>query len=259
MQSRPGTRHDYPLGGSALEEDRLVHQAIHQAPRSRQLLEQIGIQPGWNVADLGCGPLGILHILSRFVDRARSELARRGLTNVTIVQADALETGLERGGFELVHERLLAINGPSRERLVAEMMSLLRPGGMIVLEDVDNVSWLCHPPHPAWDALLRAFHAVFQKAGGDPFVGRRLAELLRTAGAQDVEVETRVEVAIAGTYQRTHLLSLVDSVADRILASGLMASDEFAAHKTALARHLEDPNTVVIDKLLVQAWGRNNV
>ena len=158
MQSRPGTRHDYPLGGSALEEDRLVHQAIHQAPRSRQLLEQIGIQPGWNVADLGCGPLGILHILSesvgpqghvvgveresRFVDRARSELARRGLTNVTIVQADALETGLERGGFELVHERLLAINVPSRERLVAEMMSLLRPGGMIVLEDVDNVSWL---------------------------------------------------------------------------------------------------------------------
>jgi hypothetical protein len=41
------------------------------------------------------------------------------------------------------------------------MLSLLKSGGTIALEDVDNVSWPCQPAHPSWDALISAFHTVF--------------------------------------------------------------------------------------------------
>jgi hypothetical protein len=34
---------------------------------------------------------------------ARAEIARRELANVTIVQADALNTGLEKGVLDLAH------------------------------------------------------------------------------------------------------------------------------------------------------------
>src|SRR5258708_33964150 len=101
---------------------------------------------------------------------ARAEIAKRRLDNVTMVQADALNTGLEKGSFDLAHERLVLINVSAREAFLREMLSLLRPGGTVALEDVDNVSGLCQPAHPSWDILLTRFHTRFHPGGRYGFV-----------------------------------------------------------------------------------------
>jgi hypothetical protein len=59
-----------------------------------------------------------------------------------------------------------------------------------------------------------------------------------------------------GDYRRTHLLSLIDSVRDKVVASGLLDEAELHRHSELLLSHLNDPATVVIDKPFVQAWGR---
>ena len=262
----------YPLGGTATERDRLLAQAEQYAPTANWLLDQIGIQPGWQAVDIGCGPIGILDLLSqrvgprgsviglereqRFVEMARAEIAKRNLGNVTMVQADGLNTGLEKNSFDLVHERLVMINVSARETFLAEMLSLLRPGGTAALEDVDNVSWLCQPAHPSWDILLNAFHTVFHAGGGDGFIGRRLPVLLRAAGVQNIQTKVTVEAPPLGDYRRTHLVSLIDSVRDKIIAKGLLNETELIDHREALVHHLSDPATTVIDKLLVQCWGQ---
>jgi protein-L-isoaspartate O-methyltransferase len=51
----------------------------------------------------------------RFVEMVRAEIVKRGLGNVTMIQADAINTGLEKGSFDLVHERLVLINVSTRE------------------------------------------------------------------------------------------------------------------------------------------------
>ncbi|HET7849486.1 MAG TPA: methyltransferase domain-containing protein [Pseudolabrys sp.] len=262
----------YPLGGTNTERDRLVAQAEQYAPSANWLLDQIGIAPGWRAADIGCGPIGILNLLSqrvgpdgtvvglereaRFVEMARAETARRGLGNVTVVQGDALSTGLEKSSFDFVHERLVLINVSAREACLSEMLSLLRPGGAIALEDVDNVSWLCQPAHPSWDVLLNAFHTVFHAGGGDGFVGRRLPVLMRAAGVRDVQLRVTVATPPPGDYRRTHLIALIDSVREKIVAKGLLGEAELNTHRDAVIAHLSDPATTVIDKLFVQAWGR---
>ena len=76
-------------------------------------------------------------------------MQRLGLTNVRIVEADALSSGLEHDSFDVVHERLVMVNVPERDQLAAEMLGLAKPGGFIALEDIDNVSWLCDPPQPS--------------------------------------------------------------------------------------------------------------
>jgi SAM-dependent methyltransferase len=262
----------YPLGGTRTELQRLLAQAEAYEPESNWLLDRCGIQPGWRTVDVGCGPIGILNLLSRrvgphgsvvglereprFVEMAHAEIANRGLSNVRVVQADALNTGLEKNAYDLVHERLVLINVAARDVFVAEMLSLLRPGGTLVLEDGDTVSWLCQPPHPSWEVLLNAFHTVFHGGGGDRFIGRRLPALLRGAGVQDVEVNVTVAAPKLGDYRRTHLLSLIDSIRGKIIASGLLDESELDEHRDALLRHLNDPATVVIDRLFVQSWGR---
>src|SRR5216683_3274000 len=236
----------YPLGGTSTERDRLLSQADQYEPTANWLLDQIGVQPGWRAVDIGCGPIGILNLLSqrvgrsgaviglereqRFVEMARAEIATRGLGNVTMVQGDALNTGLEKGSFDLVHERLVLINVSAREAFLTEMLSLLRPGGTVALEDVDNVSWLCQPPHPSWDILLNAFHTVFHAGGGDGFIGRRLPIMLREAGIQNVQIKITVATPGLGDYRRTHILSLIDSVCEKVIAKGLLDEQQLREH-----------------------------
>jgi len=250
----------YPLGGTHTERERLLRQVKSYEPHARWLLDQIGVSSEWRAVDIGCGPIGILDLLServgprglvvglerepRFCEMAREEISKRGLRNVKIVEADALTSGLDRASFDLAHERLVLINVQAREALLTEMMSLLRPGGTVALEDVDNASWLCHPPHPAWDVLLNAFHTAFHGSGGDGFIGRRLPELLRSAGAQHVHTKVNVDIVPIGDYRRTHLVSLIDSVRGKVIDMDLISEKELQEHREALLRHLTNPATV---------------
>jgi ubiquinone/menaquinone biosynthesis C-methylase UbiE len=92
-------------------------------PEAETMLDRIGVQPGWRCLDLGCGPMGILRLLSRHVgdagkvvaadinpeqlDAARELTQREGLTNIEFVQVDAFDTGLPPESFDLVHVRFL--------------------------------------------------------------------------------------------------------------------------------------------------------
>lgn len=200
------------------------------------MLDQILIKPGARAVDIGCGPIGILEIYyprasaqkvpssvsneSRFVEMARAELNQRGFRNVQVVNGDALKTGLEKNSYDLVHERLVLINLPAatQQAILAEMFSLLRPGGTIALQEYDAASYVCYPEHPSWKLLLGIFNDSFHAAGGNEFIGRSVGSLLRSIGAENVEMEAHVRFPKVGDYQRTHLLSLIQSMRDRVLA-----------------------------------------
>lgn len=272
---KPPETGEYVLGGSEVELQRLRAQAAEHEASARWLLEEIGVKEGSRVLDVGCGPIGILPLLAqavgsagevvglerepRFVGMARAELSRLGVTNTMIVEGDALSSGLEHGSFDLVHERLVLVNLPERLGLVREMAALAAPGGIVALEDIDNVSWTCDPQHNSWTSLLGVFHDVFQAGGGDPFVGRRLPALLREARVVDVRARATAYLPEVGEYRRTHLLSLIASIRDKVIASGAMQQAELDYHQAALIEHLDDPDTLVIDKLLIQCWGRSPI
>ena len=277
----PMTQHsEYFLGGTQAERDRLATQAAAYAPEARWLLERVGIPPGARAIDVGCGPIGILDLLAervgaagtvvglereaRFAEMAAQLTAERGLTNVEIVQGDLLTSGLPAASFDVAHERLVLIQAPNPAAILAEMVALVRPGGLVLAEDFDGASWLCHPPHPAWDALMRAFLTVARGGqstaeGSEPwaggFIGRYLPDLLRASGLEDVQFEVHVRADLPGEYRRTHLLSLVESVRETIVGRGLLSDVEITELSSALRGHLENPHTVVVRQLLFQAWG----
>ena len=65
-----------------------------------------------------------------------------------------------------------------------------------------------------------------------------------------------VSAVEVGTPRRTHRLSLLGITKPKILALGRLSEAEFEKHMKAMADYLADPNTLLIDQLFVQSWGK---
>ena len=99
---------------------------------------------------------------------------------------DALELPLgpgEWGTFELVHTRFLLEHVQAPERVVAGMVRAARPGGRVVLMDDDHSLMRLTPAPARFEAVWAAFCRSYDRNGNDPYVGRRLVQLLAGAGA----------------------------------------------------------------------------
>ncbi len=263
---------EYLLGHNAKEEERLKRQPQELAPDSRWLLDQLDIRPGDRAIDIGCGPQGILDLLServgtngRVVGLERSEstvqlarqfIAKHNLRNVEVLHGDAKVTGLPRASFDLVHARLVLVNVPEPQCVVEEMMALARPGGIVASHEADWGAFLCNPPSPAWDRLSEAFEAYSMNNGIDLFVGRKTHQMFRAAGLIDIQVNPVIHVYPPGNNRRNILCDFLENVRDRILAERLITEAEFHERLAELKRHLDDAGTLVISNLFVQVWGR---
>jgi ubiquinone/menaquinone biosynthesis C-methylase UbiE len=260
----------YALGSSQPELERLRLQSDALGEQARSLFDRIDIRPGWKVLDVGCGPRGVLDLLAARVGRggsvtgldaspvmvaqARSFVTAMGHENVNIVQGDAGASALPHGTFDLVHARLLLVNLPPTQiaKVVAEMVALARPRGIVAIQDIDAGTFGCDPPHPAWDKLF----SVFSRIVCEGKTGRQLPRLLREAGATEVASDAHAMFCPPGHLWRPLMLQLSDVTRPRALQLGLASAEELDTARAALQAHLDDPTTSVLAPVLTQAWGR---
>lgn len=263
---------EYLLAVGEAEMQRLRLQAHVWEPVAEAFLDAIGVAEGWRTLDLGCGAMGILGPLSHRVgskgrvvglDRDATQLAaarayvrESGLTNVGILEGDAFNTGLPAGGFDLVHARFLFAPVGHDDALLAEMLRLARPGGIIALEEPDASCWNVAPSSEAWTALKTVILSAFRAAGGDFNAGCRTFGMLRTAGLRQVAQRNAV-LAITGQHPYKRLpLQFADSLRKKILDSGLMSVERLAAVMSDCAAVAEDPNAVMTSFIVTQVSGQ---
>jgi SAM-dependent methyltransferase len=173
-----------------------------------------------------------------------------------MIEADARHTGLAGGSFDLVHARALLINVPEPFEVLAELVRLARPGGWVAGLEPDCEVFICYPPHPAFDRLRELFAIAFARNGADPLIGRRLAELYREAGLEDVVTEARAAAYPLGHSRRTLTVDLVRAMHPQIVALGAADQRELDDLDAAARAHLGRPDVVVVPGLTFLAWGR---
>jgi len=266
----------YLLGYRDAEQARLQRQAQELAQESRAFFDRIGLSAGARAVEIGCGTHGCLDLLAErvgpsghvigversegAVDLARRLVAEQGLANVEVLNGDARATGLPRGAFDVVTARLVLVNVPEPEQIVAEAVALVRPGGVVAFHEADwGNTRICDPPLAAWDRVMDLLDAYAEANGIDLLVGRKLPRLLRRAGLCDVEVHPLFHVYPPGHGRRTIMFDFVENLSERLVAQRLVAERELGELKAALKRHIDDPETLVTSHLFFQAWGRKPV
>jgi SAM-dependent methyltransferase len=258
-----------PIAGYALdpswhaERARLDSLTALYDPGSLAVSERLGLGSGWRCLDVGAGtgtlalalaervaPTGTvvaLDIDTRFLD----PLAAPGLETVAL---DVTEQPLPRAEFDLVHARLLLEHFPARPDVLSNMISATKPGGWVLVEDLDwATAMVLDPPSDVHRRVAGAIRSLLCRHGYDPHYGRSLPRRLRAAGLSDVG--TRAESIqvdadpVAGVPQWE---LLADQFAPHLVSSGLVDQhdlDEFHAL-------LHDGHTVCFAPLMVSSWGR---
>lgn len=257
----------YVLAGQKSELERLQLQSRVWEPSGRRLLAEIGPGRGARVLDVGCGALGWLRLLSEWVgpdghvvgtdiDQEMLSAADRlvsseGLGNVALIKDDIFGTDLEPSSFDLVHARFQLSLGRSSEQM-ATYLRLVRPGGTVVIEDVDPGSWHCIPPASAHDRLVQLIAEAFRSAGIE-IPSTTQPEMFRRSGI-DVNVRAAVEALPPGhPYQRLALQFATGL--DRLLRA-LIGGEELERLIQETERELQDPERWALTFTLFQCWGQ---
>jgi len=95
-----------------------------------------------------------LDLAPGMLERARDLAARHGLANLRPQLGDAAALPFPDAAFDVVTCRLSAHHFARPARAVAEMARVLRPGGLLLLEDT------VAPPEPAVDTFLNAIELL---------------------------------------------------------------------------------------------------
>jgi len=182
---------------------------------------------------------------------ARSFLEAEGVSQVELVVDDLFESKLEPRSFDLVHARfVIAPLGRGREQ-ADSYRRLVRPGGLLVLEEWDLGSWHFNPPAPAAERLIELLSVIFAGLGGE--AGRGLPELLRDVGVERPELDAHV-IALKPAHPYLHLpLQFSVALQSRLLES--LSEDELASLRRQAETELAEPGRWGTTFTLIQSWG----
>ena len=263
----------YVIHGGAPGVDRLQVLGRVVAPTTRALLERAGVGAGMACLDVGCGGGDSTIELARRVgaagrvvgidrDAAAVVLARRRVTDSGLGQVEFRLDGVGEGAtapaFDVAYARFVLTHLPDPQAAVVWMAAHVRPGGLLVVEDIDVRGHFCHPPNAAFDRYVALYAEVARRAGADPCVGPRLPGLLAAAGCEQVAMQV---VHPAGFDPDVKAMAPLTAagIAARVEAAGLASRAELEALVAALTAFAGDAAAIMSLPRIVQAWGRRPV
>lgn len=174
--------------------------ASHLLPRLR---------PGMRVLDFGCGPgtisLGLadavapgeLHGID--VEESQIEMAvaaarAGGHENASFRAGDVTDLPFEDDSFDAAHCNAVLMHVPDTGAALAEVMRVLKPGGLLSAQDLITDSSFLEPTFGNLDGAWTTFAKLLAGNGGHPQMGKEAKAVLQKAGFADVEAHAFFEL-----------------------------------------------------------------
>jgi SAM-dependent methyltransferase len=233
-------------------------------PSTFRHMEAIGLTRGWRVWEVGAGgasvPAWIAEQTGSYVlatDIDTSWLASEN-SPYEVRQHDIGRDPVPQGLFDLVHARLVLVHVPQRAAALATMISALRPGGWLLIEEADPglQPLVCPdefgPEQELANRLKTDFRTLMAERGVNLRFGRELPRLLRNAGLLDVRADAYFPMGGPACNELER--ATVEQIAECLVGAGL-------ASEADIRRHLANVATGQLDLAtspMVSAWARTS-
>ncbi len=191
------------------ELQRLRNQALISWGKEARNLKWMGLEGHMSILELGSGPGFVTEALAKLVpdgevvaleidpvliERAEAYLQGKEGGNWRIVQGNIMSIGLPENSFDFVYGRYLFQHLPDPIGAAKEAFRVLKPGGKLVIFDIDDNLTIFDPPgspeiRAVGERLNKAFRDEQASKGGNRLIGRRLLHILKKAGFQNLDLE----------------------------------------------------------------------
>ena len=236
--------------------------ALHgvYSPFARGVLAAAGLKAGMKVADFGCGVGMTTRMLAEMVgpsgsvtgvdfsadqvEEAREISARAGIGNVSFLQANACDTGLPRAHFDLAYCRFLLLHLPNPAACIEEMLAILKPGGILVLEDGDLTTAMSQPP-TAMNAFADLFGRLGPTRGLDYSMARNLHRLADAAGFSGARVVNHQPACITNEHRQLLKWS-VEEAGPAFVGASLISEEQLANTLLEMQQAADTPDVTIL-------------
>lgn len=168
------------------------------------------IDSGSRVLDVGCGPAVLAkavatqagHVtgLERSDDRlAEASQNLSSASNAEVVLGTATKMPFEDNQYDFAYTRFMLEYLKEREQAISEMVRVCRPGGKVMLQDLDGQLLWHYPMDASLMQLIERAVGALAETGFDPFLGRKLFHMAKSAGLKDISVSCEPYHFYAGT------------------------------------------------------------
>ena len=267
----------YIIRGGPEGRERLRLVARVMAPATGALLDRVGVADDATCLDVGSGGGDVTLELARRarsgrvvgidVDEAKIEIARAeareaGIDNVEY-RCEDLRSAELGSAFDIVHARFVLTHLTDPQAAADGLVRALRPGGVLVVQDIDYSGSFCEPRHPSFERYVDLYSLAARARGVDPDIGPRLPAILANAGCRPVHVHVvqpagRRPGGHEGDVKLTAPITL-ENIAEAVLGSGLAERAEIELLVDDLYRLAADDETLISTPRMVQAWGYRSV
>jgi SAM-dependent methyltransferase len=227
-------------------------------------LSKLGVRTGWRCLEVGAGSGSIAkwladrvgpsgHVLATDIDT--SFLRSMKSPNVEVRQHNIAVDAIPEATFDVVHSRLVLNHVPERDKALQRMISALKPGGWILVEDHDSVSMPPDPVASAGEIVLKTQLAAWKTlddGGVNRSYGRLLFGRLRAYGLADVGAEARASMWHRGSAGTAILRANFEQLREAMINRDYITPQQF---EDDLSR-LEHPEFMMPSGILWSVWGR---
>ncbi|MGB6876272.1 MAG: methyltransferase domain-containing protein [Candidatus Acidiferrales bacterium] len=267
--SSPHGKYIFAAGEAAAERLRLLDRVFN--PTTRELLTNLGLAPGWQIADIGCGiglnamwmaervgPSGSVTGIDMSEEQmriAQANAGTAGIKNAFFRQGTATATGLPRASFDLVYARFLLCHLTNPVAALEEMHALLKSGGLVVCEDFISSTITTYPETRAYLRLSEIYPIMDAKRGVDSNAGAKLHQHFRSAGFRATEIKMELPAFLRGEEKRFWEMTLREAI-PVIVEAGVAREEDIEQICDEMHTIAEDETILLAVTTVVQAWAR---
>jgi len=228
---------------------------------TQRRLAVLGVSQGWSVLEVGGGGGSIAQWLCRQVGAdgqvTATDINIRFLQeiheyNFKAISHDITTEDLPEGKFHLVHTRWLLHHLPQPERVIERMIAALRPGGWLLLEEVDFFPVQTSTSPLYVDFMLALTSTVVSGSGRDCLWARTLPALVAERGLADVGGEGDFAFLRGGSPVAEFFQLTGEQMRDQVVSSGALSAERFDAGLALL----DDPKFWAFAGAGIAVWGR---
>lgn len=212
-------------------------------PVTLRQFDACGMAAGWHCWEVGAGGPALVRMIAERVGYAGHVLAtdiddswmkEAASQNVEVRNHDVARDPPPDELFDLVHARLVLVHVPERERAFRNMISTLKPGGWLVIEDADPALQPLScidaygPEQELANRIRLGFRTLLSNRGADLSFGRKLPRMFRGIGMADIAAEAYFPIALPACTPLE--IATIKMIRNDLLSNGIATDDEIEQH-----------------------------